>query len=58
MRIRNNKNWSLELGLYPGILFGFRTYEYEDLFMHVLYLPFIDLTLIIENQWMMMAKQR
>ena len=41
--------WVIELGLYPGILFGFRTYPEEDFVTHVLYLPFIDLALIIER---------
>ena len=25
-----SKGWSLEFGLYPGILFGFRSYEDEE----------------------------
>jgi hypothetical protein len=41
--------WAIELGLYPGILFGFRTYPEESTTTHVLYLPFIDLALIIER---------
>ena len=44
-----NRGWVLELGLYPGLLFGFRTYESEDVYTHVLYLPFVDLALIIER---------
>jgi hypothetical protein len=34
---------SVAVGLYPGILFGFRTYEEEGETMHVLYLPFVGL---------------
>ena len=39
------KNWSLSIGLYPGILVGFRSYESEDRTTHVAYVPFIDLAL-------------
>ena len=28
---------------YPGILFGFRSYEEKDFVTHVLYVPFIDI---------------
>lgn len=38
-------NWSLSIGLYPGILVGFRSYESEEKTTHVLYIPFIDLAL-------------
>ena len=41
------KNWSLSIGLYPGILVGFRSYESEDRTTHVAYVPFIDLALEI-----------
>jgi len=44
-----SKNWSLEFGLYPGILFGFRSYEDEEKSIHVLYMPFVDLALFIYN---------
>jgi len=37
------KGWSIELGFYPGILFGMRSYDMEDHKIHVLYLPFIDI---------------
>jgi hypothetical protein len=49
--ILNNdeKSWELSISLYPGILFGFRTYQ-EPLFdTHVLYLPFINIALEIDN---------
>ena len=41
------KVWSLEMGLYPGILLGFRTYEQGDHNMHVLYFPFVEIGLSI-----------
>jgi hypothetical protein len=34
-------DWELSIGLYPGILLGFRTYDEEDFTIHVLYLPLI-----------------
>lgn len=43
------KNWVLSIGLYPGILFGIRTYEEEDFKTHVLYLPFVEFALEIDN---------
>ena len=39
----------LEVGLYPGILIGFRSYQAKDGSIHVLYLPFIDISLTIIN---------
>ena len=44
-----NKNWELSPGFYPGILFGIRTYPEEKYNEHVLYVPFIDIALIIEK---------
>lgn len=41
--------WSITVGLYPGILFGFRTYQEKDFSTHVLYLPFVDIALEIDN---------
>jgi hypothetical protein len=43
------KMWAIEIGLYPGILFGIRTYKTELDTTHVFYLPFVDIALIIEN---------
>tara|TARA_R110000822_G_scaffold93177_1_gene214608 strand:+ start:1285 stop:1419 length:135 start_codon:yes stop_codon:yes gene_type:complete len=40
-------NWTLTIGIYPGILLGFRSYHEEEYSTHVLYLPFIDVALII-----------
>ena len=39
--------WTLEIGLYPGILLGFRTYEQKGHIMHVLYFPFVEFGLSI-----------
>jgi len=41
--------WSLEIGFYPGILFGFRTYKESTQSSHVFYLPFVDLCLTTYN---------
>lgn len=41
--------WTLEIGFYPGLLFGYRVYEYEDALLHVLYIPFIDISLEISK---------
>ncbi len=43
------KSWTLSIGIYPGILFGIRTYEEADFKTHVLYLPFVDIALEIDN---------
>lgn len=43
------KYWSITIGFYPGILFGFRTYQEKDFSTHVLYLPFVDIALEIDN---------
>ena len=37
------KGWSIELGFYPGVLIGARSYDMGDHKIHVLYLPFIDI---------------
>jgi hypothetical protein len=42
-----DRSWLLEFGLYPGILFGFRSYDDEEKSIHVLYLPFVDLALFV-----------
>ncbi len=39
----SEKGWAIEIGLYPGVLFGIRSYENQDSKIHVLYLPFIDI---------------
>lgn len=43
----NKTAWILEVGLYPGVLLGFRSYPEEDFTIHVFYLPFIDLALTV-----------
>ena len=43
----NKNNWSLGIGLYPGILFGMRTYDEPTQIVYVFYIPFIDLSLEI-----------
>jgi len=45
--MKEEKIWSLEIGLYPGMLLGFRTYEQGDHNMHVLYFPFVEIGLSI-----------
>ena len=50
MELNNEeRNWELSIGFYPGILFGFRSYEEEEFTTHVLYLPFVDIALEIDN---------
>ena len=50
MELNNEeRNWTLSVGLYPGILFGFRTYEEPDHTTHVLYIPFVDVALEVFN---------
>jgi|TARA_B110001452_G_C15126466_1_gene392553 hypothetical protein len=50
MEVNNEKKgWSLSLGFYPGIVFGFRTYEEPEQTTHVLYIPFVDLALEVFN---------
>ncbi len=49
----SNYNWSLTIGFYPGILFGFRTYPPTDnngITNHVAYIPFFDLCLTVQGR--------
>lgn len=46
---KQERYWSITIGFYPGILFGYRAYEETFSTTHVIYLPFIDLALEIEN---------
>ena len=39
--------WSIEIGFYPGILFGIRSYPEEDQTTHVLYIPLVDIALTV-----------
>jgi len=48
-KAKEDKDWSISLGFYPGVLFGMRTYYGEEATQHVVYLPFIDLAIEIEN---------
>jgi len=41
------KPWQLEIGTYPGLLFGIRSYIEKDFTEHVLYIPFIELCLTV-----------
>ena len=43
------KKWSIEIGFYPGVLFGIRTYDMVDARTHVLYIPLIDIAFTIEK---------
>jgi len=43
------KMWSFEIGLYPGVLLGIRTYKSESENIHVFYLPLIDFAIRIEK---------
>lgn len=43
-------NWELTLGLYPGILIGARTYREANFTQYVLYMPFIDICLTVEDE--------
>tara|TARA_R110002020_G_scaffold256165_3_gene469789 strand:+ start:4323 stop:4463 length:141 start_codon:yes stop_codon:yes gene_type:complete len=45
-----NKNWSLTIGLYPGVLIGIRSYQEQNFTEHVLYLPFIDICLTVYEE--------
>jgi hypothetical protein len=44
-----DKDWSISLGTYPGILFGARTYEGPTHRQHVFYLPFVDIAIEFEK---------
>lgn len=44
------RSWQLEIGTYPGILFGIRTYVEETFREHVLYMPFIELCLTVSDE--------
>jgi len=43
----NKPLWSIEIGFYPGIVIGARTYSEADQTTHVFYIPFIDFALTI-----------
>jgi hypothetical protein len=39
--------WSIEIGFYPGVLIGARTYLEPEQTTHVLYVPFMDIALTV-----------
>jgi hypothetical protein len=49
MQDKEDKYWCIEIGIYPGILFGSRAYKEEDFTTWVIYLPFVDIAFTIEN---------
>lgn len=42
----NNTRFVIQIGFYPGILFGFRSYLKGEVNAHVLYMPFFDLSFL------------
>ena len=40
-------NYQLSIGLYPGLLIGSRSYDFNHSTMYVLYVPFIQVMLEI-----------
>ena len=46
---KGGKGWELSIGLYPGILLGIRSYINENYNEHVVYLPFVDICLIVDK---------
>ena len=47
--MREERSYTISIGLYSGILFGFRSYDELDYTTYVFYLPFIDFALEISN---------
>ncbi len=54
--MQDKTDWEISVGLYPGILLGFRSYKLDGSdddgvefiqTTHVLYIPFIDISLTI-----------
>tara|TARA_R100000951_G_scaffold86820_2_gene74560 strand:+ start:547 stop:699 length:153 start_codon:yes stop_codon:yes gene_type:complete len=41
--------WEINIGFYVGVLIGIRSYDLEDVTSHVLYLPFINIALMIDK---------
>ena len=42
-KYENKPLWSIEIGFYPGVLIGARTYLEPEQTTHVLYVPFMDI---------------
>ena len=49
MNEQQGRYWTITVGLYPGILFGYRAYQEQDFTTYVIYLPFVDFALEIEH---------
>jgi len=49
MEENRERGWIITVGLYPGILFGMRSYKEKEFTTHVFYLPFVDLAIEIDN---------
>jgi hypothetical protein len=49
MNEQQGRYWTITVGLYPGILFGYRAYQEEGFTTYVIYLPFVDFALEIEH---------
>jgi hypothetical protein len=47
--MERERNYTITLGIYPGVLLGFRAYEEKDYITYVLYLPFVDIALEIDR---------
>ena len=41
--------WEINIGVYWGVLIGVRSYDFEEVVSHVLYLPFVNIALTIEK---------
>ena len=48
--MERERNYTITLGIYPGVLLGFRAYEEKDYITYVLYLPFVDIALEIDGE--------
>lgn len=46
---KEEKYWTITVGFYPGVLFGYRGYVEKHFTTHVIYLPFVDIALEIEH---------
>jgi len=44
------KFWSIEIGFYPGVLLGVRTYYEDHQTTHVLYIPFVDIAITLYKE--------
>ena len=42
--------WEFSIGTYWGVLLGIRTYEAEDVYIHVLYIPFVDFVVRVRKR--------